>query len=186
MTSCKQLLAGCALVGAIYLATPALGDTISYTASLNGASENPPNASTATGMATFLLTGDILDIHVEYTGIIGGNPSAAHIHCCAPPGTNAPVWVPFANFPSTTSGTYNATIDLSTFVFSGGGSEAALIAGMNSGLAYTNIHNATFPGGEIRGQIEVTPESGTLLLFGTGTVGLLLLLRRRGTRVRHG
>src|SRR2546430_11114286 len=46
------------------------------------------------------------------------------------------------------------TIDLSTFTFSGGGSEAALIAGFNAGTAYTNIHNAVFPGGEIRGQVH--------------------------------
>lgn len=179
MTSWKRLWAGCFLSGAMCLTTTAFADTLTYTAQLSGTGENPPNASTATGTALFLLTGDILQIHVSFTGLTGGSATAAHIHCCAAPGTNAAVWVPFAGFPNITSGTYDATVDLSTFVFSGGGTEAALIAGMNNGTAYTNIHNATFPGGEIRGQIEPTSEPGTLLLLGTGAVGAMLLFRRR-------
>jgi hypothetical protein len=50
---------------------------------------------------------------------------------------------------------------------------------MNNGTAYTNIHNAEFPGGEIRGQITPTPEPGTLLLLGTGAAGMASLVRRR-------
>ena len=80
-----------------------------------------------------------------------------HIHCCVPAGTNAAVVLPFANFPSATSGTFSETVDLSTFAFGNGLTEAAFIAGLNSGMAYSNIHNATFGGGEIRGQIAMTP-----------------------------
>lgn len=179
MTTWKQLLTGCALAGTMFFSASAFADTLNFTAFMNGAGETPPNASPATGISSLSLTDDLLTIHIVYSGLIGGNPSAAHIHCCASIGTNAPVWVPFANFPTTTSGTYDMTIDLSTFVFSGGGTEAALIAGMNNGTAYTNIHNATFPGGEIRGQINPIPEPSTLLLLGTGTAGLLSVLRRR-------
>jgi hypothetical protein len=179
MTSWKKLLTGCALAGMIWAATPALADTLTYTATLTGTGETPPNASTATGMATFLLTGNVLEINVTFSGLTGGPAAAAHIHCCAAQGTNASVWVPFAGFPNATSGTYTATVDLSTFAFSGGGTEAALIAGMNNGTAYTNIHNAEFPGGEIRGQITPTPEPGTLLLLGTGAAGMASLVRRR-------
>jgi hypothetical protein len=179
MTPWKKLLTGCALAGMISVATPAFADTVTYTATLTGAGENPPNESPATGMATFALTGNVLEVNIIFSGLTGGPAAAAHIHCCAAQGTNAPVWVPFAGFPNTTSGTYTAMIDLSTFAFSGGGTEAALIAGMNNGTAYTNIHDAEFPGGEIRGQITPTPEPGTLALMGTGAAGLASLLRRR-------
>jgi len=179
MTAWKRFFMMFILAGATCISGSAFADTFTYTAIMSGGGENPPNASTATGTASLSLTGDLLTINVVYSGLIGGTPSAAHIHCCAAPGTNAPVWVPFANFPTTLSGTYMTTIDLSTFVFSGGGSEAALIAGMNNGTAYTNIHNATFPGGEIRGQIIATPEPDTLFLLGTGMVGIASLLRRR-------
>jgi len=167
------------LVAVASLATPSLASTFTYVAILTGAGENPANNSTATGTAFFTLTGDMLTIDLTYNGLTGGPATAAHIHCCAAPGTNAPVWVPFTPFPNTTSGSFTATIDLSTFAFSGGGTEAALIAGMNNGSAYTNIHNATFPGGEIRGQIVATPEPGTLLLLGTGTTTMISLARRR-------
>jgi hypothetical protein len=46
-------------------------------------------------------------------------------------------------------------------------------------LAYVNIHNATFPGGEIRGQLDLAPEPTSLLLVGTSALGALRLLRRR-------
>jgi hypothetical protein len=175
----KRLLMTCALAGVVSLPTHCVADTFTYVALLTGAGETPPNASTGTGTAFFTLSGDILTIDLSFSGLIGGPASAAHIHCCASQGTNAAVWVPFTPFPAATSGTFMATIDLSTFVFSGGGTEAALIAGMNNATAYTNIHNATFPGGEIRGQIIATPEPSTFLLLGTGAVGAVSFARRR-------
>jgi hypothetical protein len=167
------------MVALACFATPTFADTITYIANMTGAGENPVNSSTATGTAFFTLTGDILTIDITFSGLTGGNASAAHIHCCAPPGTNAAVWVPYNGFPIATSGHYANTIDLSTFAFSGGGTEAALLAGLSNGTAYSNIHNATFPGGEIRGQIIATPEPGTLLLFGTGTAAMMTFARRR-------
>ena len=176
----KRLLILLTAIGFSCIAPRSFADTINYSAVLTGAGENPSNASPATGFAYYTLTGDILTINISFTGLIGGNASAAHIHCCAPAGTNAPVWVPFVGFPNTTSGAFSETIDLSTFVFSGGGTEAALIAGFNNGTAYTNIHNTLFPGGEIRGQVNVvTPEPGTLLLLGTGISAMAGLVRRR-------
>ena len=57
--------------------------------------------------------------------------------------------------------------------------EAALIAGIQNGQTYLNIHTMINPGGEIRGQLEPVPEPTTLLILGTTLTGLGLARWRR-------
>jgi hypothetical protein len=161
-----------------------------YTATLNGATEVPPNPSTATGSATLTLTGNSLAVNESFSGLVGGSAVAAHIHCCTSPGTNAPVAIPFPGFPNATSGTYSNTFDLTSasvysaaFLTSSGGTaagaEATLIAALNAGHAYLNIHNAVYPGGEIEGfATAATPEPGSMLLFGFGLAAVGFSRRR--------
>jgi hypothetical protein len=175
---------------AVCLAQPAAAAATTYYASMSGLNEVPPNASTATGFTTLILNGDMLTVNVTFSGLTGGASSAAHIHCCTSPGSSVGVALPFTGFPSGTSGSYLQTFDLtlaatytSSFItsFGGGtaaGAEIALINGLNSNLAYSNIHNSVYPGGEIRGFIRA-PEPLTLSLFGSGLIGVVALSRRR-------
>jgi hypothetical protein len=177
------------LVFLLALAVPAHADTI-YTATLLGSNEVPPTGSPGTGFATFILSGNMLTIDESFTGLTAP-ATAAHIHCCGPVGVNEIVAVPFTPFPNTTSGTFDMTVDLSlaatynpAFITQEGGTaalaEAGLIAALNSENTYANIHDANFPGGEIRGQIALlTPEPGTLLLLGTGMIGIAQTIRRK-------
>jgi len=187
----KHVLSAAALLSlAAGLAIPASASSISYSAVMSGANEVPSNPSTATGFVNLTLTGDSLSIVLVYSGLTTV-ASAGHIHCCAGPGANAPVAVPFVGLPSAVSGSYSNTFDLtlastytSAFITASGGTaagaEAALILALNSGLTYANIHNATYPGGEIRGYLTAaTPEPNSLLLLATGLSGIASIFRTK-------
>jgi CHRD domain/PEP-CTERM motif len=155
-----------------------------WAGSMSGANENPPNGSPATGFADVLINGSLLTVNLWWKGLIGGNPAAAHIHCCVAPGSNVGVAVGFTNFPTTPFGSYTNTFDLSlqgTYTsaffnnFGGGtaaGAQAALINGLNAGNAYSNIHNAQFGGGEIRANLVSTPEPASIGLMATGLLAI--------------
>jgi hypothetical protein len=162
---CRLFMFSLALIVGASSAHAAIVDTTT----LNGSNEIPPNASTATGRALVVLGSDnnTLDVNVSFSGLIGGAAVASHIHCCASLGNAAIVAVPFPGFPNATSGTYTHSLDLSLlatydpgFVAANGGTaasaKAAFVAALRTGKTYINIHNATFPGGEIQGQLAAT------------------------------
>ena len=87
-----------------------------------------------------------------------------------------------------TSGTYDNTLDLTqassfnpSFVTAQGSvaqAASTLIAAIEQGKAYLNIHSSTFGGGEIRGFLAV-PEPTTVSLLVAGGIGILVAARRK-------
>jgi hypothetical protein len=145
------------LIAALMLQTPAaLATPMTFVGHLSGLNEVPANTSPGTGLATVILDpiAQTLQVNATFSGLTS-NDVAAHIHCCAPLGTNAGVATTLPAFPGfplgVTFGTYtSAVFDLTqptiynpAFVTLEGGllqAEAALIAGIEGGQTYFNIH----------------------------------------------
>lgn len=139
-----------------------------FNVALSGSQEVPPNGATATGVAfgSYDDATNILTLTVQATGFTGV-PSAAHVHR-APAGVNGPVIQGLTNTASGNAWSSNGNYAMSQ------ANEFALI----SGGTYVNIHTTQFPGGEIRGQLNMVPEPATLLAL-LGGLGAVALRRRR-------
>lgn len=162
----RRLLLGTILALAIsmsILASPSIVDQIyaakyPYKAPLSGQNEVPPVESSATGEAEFKIPGDgTIGYKINVTGI--SNASAAHIHQ-GKAGENGDVVTDLLHTP--TSKDKDTAYGM---IFRGNITESSLkgpmqgksiqdlIAAMDSGETYVNVHTSEHPDGEIRGQI---------------------------------
>ncbi len=110
---------------------------------LTGAQEVPPvtTAASGTGKIT-VLSNRAITGSVSITGMAA---TAAHIHEAAS-GGNGPVIIPLTK---TSDDTWSVPADTRL--------TTALYAAYLTGNLYLNVHSATHPGGEIRGQITPLP-----------------------------
>ena len=183
------------------LNTSASAITETFVGTLTGAQENPPVATSGTGMGTAIFdsVANTLAVNVTFSGL-GSNTNNAHIHCCAADAMmNAGVALDFVapGFPlGVTSGAFSHTFDLGQtssyngpyLTASGGtanGARDRLLNSMrrqtggNLGIAYFNIHTVNNGGGEIRGNISLIPEPATVLLLAVGTLAIIPARRPR-------
>jgi len=131
-------------------------------------------------------------VEAQFSGLLG-NTTVAHVHCCVDPPGNVGVATSTPTFPGfpagVTSGSYDMTFDMTqgssynpAFVTVNGGTTAsalaALLAGLDAGRAYFNVHTNRHPGGEIRGFFTYIPEPNAAILAGYAAVTFLLRRRR--------
>jgi len=167
----SSLLASAALLALCAAAMPATANQQVYTTVLSGGAENPSNASLGGGAGVVTFDLDLLTMRVQTTFAgLSGNVTASHIHCCvaAPGNVGVATMTPtFTGFPlGATFGSYDHTFDMTlassynpSFITANGGAVStafsALLAGVDAGRSYLNIHSTFAPGGEIRGYLVV-------------------------------
>ena len=171
MTMFRSIRVAAVAVAVLAAASTRVQAQTSFTAFLNGAQEAPtPSVTPAFGNGTLLLNAarTQITINLRFSGLLAPI-TVAHIHNGAF-GIGGPVILDILRLIETTpdmrSGTImNVTTEQANVLLAGNG--------------YFNVHTTAFPGGEIRGQINVVPEPSTYLLMATGLGGLVFFARRR-------
>src|SRR6185503_14638855 len=155
------------VVASVAYASPAASQN--FAVPLSGGNEVPARDTNARGVATFKLSEDGTALSYKLNVANIENVFAAHIHCGVV-GANGPVGVTlFAGPPA--GGRTDGTLAEGTITVPDPGNGcgwadlAAVVAAMNSGNTYVNVHTndgapppntgpGDFPGGEIRGQVK--------------------------------
>ena len=151
----RRSLIGALVFGAalmVFAGPASAGDN--FAAPMSGEAEVPSVDTQATGVATFKLGEEGLAFKVNVANI--DNVIAAHIHCGAA-GVNGPVGVTlFSGGPDRVNGTLAEGVITAPDPGNACGwtDLAAVVAALESGDTYVNVHTTAHPGGEIRGQVK--------------------------------
>lgn len=147
------------LIGLLLSAGVAVAASRSFHAHANGDQEVPAVATLAQGQAQFKLSDDGTELSYKLNVANLDGIRFAHIHLSAA-GTNGPVVVFLLQPQSPTTGRVNGTLTEGTITAANligplaGRPLSDLVAALESGNAYVNVHTDAHPGGEIRGQIR--------------------------------
>jgi hypothetical protein len=142
----------------LVMAPGVLARPTTYTAHLTGAEEVPAVDTNAVGQTVLRLNSDGTALHFRLIVANIDDVTQAHIHL-APEGVNGPVVAFLFGFVAegvTTNGVLaTGTITDADLVGPlAGMSLADLVAELDSGGAYVNVHTLAHPDGEIRGQVR--------------------------------
>ena len=171
-----KLAIGVAALGVVVITAAAVaGDRGKIRTSLTGYEEVPAISTVGNGSfkATLNPAGTELSYVLRYADLEGGNPTQAHLHfaqksvnggvvvwLCGTTANPGPAGT--QTCPAATSGTIEGTITAANVVgpappntqgFAAGEFDELLRA-LRAGTVYANVHTPTFPGGEIRGQLD--------------------------------
>ena len=173
-----KLAIGVALLGAVATTAVAIGsDGEKFRTGLSGFEENPAVITTGHGSFTGTLSnsGRTIDYTLSYDELEGIEVRQAHIHAgqmtanggivawlCQTAANPAPPGVNVGTCP-TPSGTVTGTITAADVQATTAQPTQGfrndtdkfdkLVTALRAGVAYANVHTATSPGGEIRGQL---------------------------------
>jgi hypothetical protein len=139
---------------------------LGYQSLLIGLNQAPPVASIGRGLASYLITQDTGNLVYTLQVLDISSPiSMAHIHL-GRAGENGDVVANLCGAGSAPACVTAGVVATGTITSSSllgplaGHPLGDLIAAMSSGGAYTNVHSANFPNGEIRGQVRLVAAAG--------------------------
>lgn len=178
----KNLIYSILACGLFFASASASAAVFDLRANIDGAQANAGagtgSPATGLGIMTYNDVTGILTWTVSWENDLLLEPvTVAHFHGPAAPGANAGVQVDIdvrdPIDPSIIINPTSGTAELD--VLPGTTQGADLLAG----LWYINIHSERWPGGEIRGQVQVVPIPAAAWLFGSGLLILVGFLRKR-------
>ena len=129
-------------------------DGVKFKVVMTGAQEVPPADPDGSAKAEVTIDAAAGQVCFDIKTDAIGTPNRGHIHF-APPGTNGGIVVPFFELAAVPGDPRHDELENGRIADCVSADPAVLGAIVASpGLYYVNLHNARFPGGAARGQLE--------------------------------